>query len=262
MDGWRARVGYIVPSSGTTTQAEWDSVRPEGVLFVCSRVRLESVAFDSIASAASELKRAAAELATADINSLIQVGTPFALAPKTGGPDEIEELLQKTSGVPSMSMAAASVLALKQLQVRRIAVAAPYIPEIRVQLEAFLTQSGFEVLACESLGIVSNLEINRLPTHIAYQTAKKALANAAGAEAIFIASGGWHTFGILEALESDTGIPAVSSNAAGLWAGLGLAGVQESIPGHGRLLRQMGHQSLRTSARMRSNASVHTNQTV
>jgi maleate isomerase len=251
-------VGYIVPSSGTTTQVEWESVRPEGVLFVCSRVRLETVAVDSIKSAAGELTRAARELSTAAIDSLIQVGTPFVLVSRNGVSGSIEDMLHKESGVPSMSMAMASVLALKQLGVRRLALASPYTPELRMRLEDFLAKSGFEVLASEGLGLISNLDINRLPAHISYKTARQALAKAAGAEAIFIASGGWRTFAILEALECDTGLPVVSSNAAGLWAGLGLAGVRESIPGHGRLLLQMQHEILETAARTYSNpAKTH-----
>ncbi len=237
-------MGYIVPSSGTTTQAEWDSVRPDGVLFVCSRVRVENVAFDSLRSAASELSRAASELATADINCLIQVGTPFALIPGLGGSDAIEKLLHKESGVPSMSMARAAVLALKQLGARRVVLAAPYTPEIRTRLEAMLVSAGLEIVGSECLGLVSNLEINRLPAFVSYQTARKALAKAAAADAIFISSGGWRTFEVIEHLETDTGLPVVSSNAAGLWAGLGLAGVRQPIHHHGRLLREMEHEAL------------------
>ena len=47
-----------------------------------------------------------------------------------------------------------------------------------------------------------------------------------------------HTFGIIDALEQDLGLPVLSSNQALLWAGLRALGVGDPVEGVGQLLRR------------------------
>jgi len=42
---------------------------------------------------------------------------------------------------------------------------------------------------------------------------------------------------VIESLETDTGLPVVTSNQAGLWQALRLVGIRSSLPGLGCLLR-------------------------
>ena len=48
---------------------------------------------------------------------------------------------------------------------------------------------------------------------------------------------GLPTAGVLEMLEQDLGKPVISSVQASLWRALRLAGVRQTVAGHGRLLR-------------------------
>jgi len=56
------------------------------------------------------------------------------------------------------------------------------------------------------------------------------------AEAVFLSGTGMPTLPVLEMLEQDLGKPAISSASAMMWQALRLAGVEQSIPGYGRLL--------------------------
>ena len=56
------------------------------------------------------------------------------------------------------------------------------------------------------------------------------------AEAVFISGVGMPTLGMIEALERDLGKPVISAASAMMWHALRTAGVQEPIPGYGRLL--------------------------
>jgi maleate isomerase len=62
--------------------------------------------------------------------------------------------------------------------------------------------------------------------------------DATDADGIFISCGNLRSFETIEALEKDTGLPVVTSNQAGLWQAMRMAGVQERLPNLGRLLRE------------------------
>jgi maleate isomerase len=58
----------------------------------------------------------------------------------------------------------------------------------------------------------------------------------AEADAVFIGGTGFRCVAIIEALEEKLGRPVVTANQASLWRCLRLAGVEDAVPGYGRLL--------------------------
>jgi maleate isomerase len=70
-----------------------------------------------------------------------------------------------------------------------------------------------------------------------YRLAGAVARAATDADGIFISCGNLRSFEAIEPLEKDTGLPVVTSNQAGLWQALRMAGVQERLPNLGRLLR-------------------------
>ncbi len=57
------------------------------------------------------------------------------------------------------------------------------------------------------------------------------------ADAILISCGNLRSFEVIESLETDTGLPVVTCNQAGLWQALRLIGIRSPLPWIGRLLR-------------------------
>jgi len=57
------------------------------------------------------------------------------------------------------------------------------------------------------------------------------------ADAALVAKTNGDLIDLTKPLEKDTGLPVVTSNQAGLWQALRMAGVQERLPNLGRLLR-------------------------
>jgi maleate isomerase len=65
------------------------------------------------------------------------------------------------------------------------------------------------------------------------------VANATpNADGILISCGNLRTFEAIEPLEKDFGLPVVTSNQAGLWQALRMAGIEDKLPNLGRLLRE------------------------
>jgi maleate cis-trans isomerase len=65
------------------------------------------------------------------------------------------------------------------------------------------------------------------------------VANAApDADGILISCGNLRTFEAIEPLEKDFSVPVVTSNQAGLWQALRMAGIKDKLTDLGRLLRE------------------------
>ena len=58
------------------------------------------------------------------------------------------------------------------------------------------------------------------------------------ADGILISCGNLRTFEAIEPLEKDFGLPVVTSNQAGLWQALRMAGIEDKLPNLGQLLRE------------------------
>lgn len=237
MYGWRARIGYIMPSSGTVVDAEWIPHAPKGVIFVCTRALIEKVNLDGVRHMIDQYERAAKELASAEVNCIIQAGTPAGFIGDPGWDKELGARLTKLTGIPTATMMTACIDALRELGLKRIAVATPYVNELNIKLKGTLEQAGFQVLAFKGLNVLRNIDINKLPPEASYQTARDVFREAPDADGIFIACGGWPTFENIPLLEADLGVPVVSSNSAGMWMGFKLANLPIQIPGLGRLFQ-------------------------
>ncbi len=237
MYGWRARIGCIVPSSGTVAEAEWQRSVPEDVIIVSSRVLIEDVTRAGVEAMTQQFERAARELASAAVNAIVQVGTPAGFIEGNGAGRPLSERLEALTGIPTVSMMSACLEALKAVGLKRIVVATPYVEDLNVRLRTSLEAAGFEILAFKGLGIEKNLDINALYPETAYRAAREVFQLAPDADGVFISCAGWRTFEALEELEQDLGVPIVTSSSAGLWKGLSLAGVRVRLAGLGMLLR-------------------------
>lgn len=91
------------------------------------------------------------------------------------------------------------------------------------------------VVAIKGLGLVRNLDIGRTEGS-AVEVLVRAIAK--GADLVFISCTNLPTIGLIEGVESELGIPVVTSNQASMWAALRGSGVTR-IEGYGRLLRSI-----------------------
>jgi maleate isomerase len=165
----------------------------------------------------------------------MQAGTPVGAFEGVDGDEDLIVWLSSLAGVPAVTMSRACVDALTFLGVRSIAMATPYRAEVHAQVESYLKDSGFNVARSRYLGITKNLEINRLDSSAALETAREVVGRKVDVDGVFISCGGWPTFEIIHALEQELGVPVVTSNSAGLWKTLRMSGVNDGIAGLGKL---------------------------
>jgi len=238
MYGWRAKIGRISPSPETVGCEEWRRALPEGVCLVETRTLLHDVTVEGLAETVKQVERAALELASAEVDVILQAGTAIAFFRGFGHDRELSERISATTGIKATTSLTAVVDALRTLGINRPAVATSYLAEIDARLVEVLEQSKFKVAAIRGMGIKKSIDMGKMLPDATYALAKDVARSAPDADGILISCGNLRSFEAIEALEKDTGLPVVTSNQAGLWQALRMVGIHDQLPNLGQLLRE------------------------
>ena len=237
-DGWRARIGVIVPSSNTVNETEFNRLKPDGVTFHFTRSPLRrDPAADGFAAMMGDLDQACGDLAACSVD-LVAYGC--ASGSMACPADRLIGKLSEASGADAVSTAGAMLAALDAFGAKRIAMATPYTEETNAHEAEFLGRHGIEVVAAAGLGLNTTIEkIQRISRVTPQAVFDHAMAvDRPEAEAVLICCTDFGTLDAIEPLEEALGKPVVTSNAATLWAALRALGIEDRIAGCGRLLRE------------------------
>jgi len=236
--GWRGKIGLITPSSNNINEPEFYRLAPAGVTIHTARVLLTGEMNEaSYHRMADELGRAAGELATAEVDIVAYgctAGSVIVPLPK------LVESMSAQTGTPALVTAGAVVSALRALGVRRVAMGTPYLDFVNRREVAFLEDHGIAVTKYRGLELGNDQQERRCIGHVPPQTIYRMAVelDSKEAEAIFISCANLATLDVIEEIESALGKPVVTSNTACFWACLRTLGINSSIVGFGRLLRE------------------------
>jgi maleate cis-trans isomerase len=223
--GWRARLGLIVPPTNTANESEWSRVLPDGVTLHTTRMPLPR-----------DLVAAAQLLAQAGVAAIAYGCTAGSMIEPLS---QLPALIERATGIPGTTTAAALVEALHAVGARRIVMISPYGPTLQAREEAFLTRQGFTIVSSRGLGIGEGgahefVRIREQGPEVVSALARAAMV--AEADAMLIACTDFGTLPVVAALEAELGIPIVTSNQAQFWSTLRAAGIDDAVPGWGGLL--------------------------
>lgn len=151
------------------------------------------------------------------------------------GDDEITTAVQAAKpGVPVVTPSGAGALGLKALGARRISVLTPYTAEVSQPFADYFASRGFEVVNLECFGVLDDRDIACISRQTILDGARSAMSS--DADAIFLSCTALRAVECIDEVESMLGKPAVSSNQASAWLSLRRAGIDDAIPGFGKLL--------------------------
>lgn len=145
------------------------------------------------------------------------------------------ELGKDAPGVPATSLITGVHRALRALDVRRIAVATPYLDEINAREVAYMQRAGFEISSLRGLNLEKDSDMIRVRPDVIARLA--ASVDRLDAQAVFISCGALRSLDVVETLEQALGKPVICSNQAMIWDMQRPAGIEDRIPGYGCLLR-------------------------
>jgi maleate isomerase len=234
------RIGFLVPPGNPTCEPEMMRLAPPGVTVHFNRM----VASGAAGSHEGQEERNRQQLAhLEDTVALLAMVKPAVIVMGhtassytlgQAAEKELVERITKKSGIPFLTAFGSVLEALERLNVKRVALGAPYAYESMMKGKAYLELHGLQVPGYGVLENVSNI-YDETPER-AYELGRK--VDTPEAQGIFLTGVGMPTIDILARLERDAGKPAISSASAMMWHALRTAGVNDRIEGYGRLLSQ------------------------
>lgn len=234
--GWRGRFGHVSPGLHDTQGLEFDRLLPEGVMVVTTTMTVQSLAVEEFEQSFSLMEQRALALAREEVGAIVIGGDPIFCLKGIGSHQKIIDAVHARTGIPTSTTISAAMDALRSLNVKRLAVATPFVPEKDESLRRYLDGSGFEVLAVKGLGITRNVDFTRVPFDASYRMAVEAFHEAKGAEGLYISCPRWPVVMNIGRLEKELGVPVITSTQAMAWFGLKALAIKEQIKGYGTLL--------------------------
>jgi len=146
--------------------------------------------------------------------------------------------IERACGIPGLTTSTAVLEAFKALGTKKVAVLTPY-PEETNQIEKkFLEDNGVEVTNIVGMDmsqfIKKGLQFEDAGQQFLYQHARRVDLN--GADTFFLSCTGLTTMEIIQSLETDLGVPVITSHQATFWSALRHCEVGEKMPQFGKLM--------------------------
>jgi maleate isomerase len=128
----------------------------------------------------------------------------------------------------------AAFAAFYALGARRIAVLTPYRRDVNEIVRAYITGKGYDVPVFGSFneqddGVVSRIDADSI------RAAVRTIVKGREVDAVFVSCTSVRLIDAVAGIEAECGLPVTSSNHAMAWHCLRLAGVEDELPGMGRL---------------------------
>jgi maleate isomerase len=229
----RARIGFIIPASNRMVEPQMQRHMPPGVIPHFTRILMRDRELDELMP---EIRQATSLLAESkcDVTVLQCTGTSMS-----GGVEKEREIIREmelVSGRRALSAASSLMAAFAALGAKRLVFISETKQPGHDEKLRYLREAGFDILADKAVGLAGTDYYCTMPPQLWYDTALSLRRD--DADAYFISCANIHSIDVVEQLESELEKPVVTSNQAALWCSLRKAGILESVPGVGILLRR------------------------
>ncbi|MBT3370373.1 MAG: arylmalonate decarboxylase [Rhodospirillaceae bacterium] len=239
--GWRAKIGVVTPSTNTIVEPEFHAMAPLGVTNHTARFLIPNMALNSnedfeqlVVEIKATLDDAIDGLTPAAVDHVIIGISAESFWDGADGADKLQKRLEAKAGCTMTLGSAAARSALQAVGAKRLGVVTPYWPVADDRVRHYFGECGFEVVALKGLKANS-------PVNIAEQseeTLRQAMVEVNTREVDTIIQVGTNLGMAQLAGEAERwlGKPVIAINTALYWHALRQMGINDKIPGWGRLL--------------------------
>jgi maleate isomerase len=235
MFGSRKRIGYIGPTVMEVVPYEFYRFAPEGIGLVGVTCSIDDWSAEYFDKALAQVASAAAYLGSREVDFIIHGGGPLVVARGKGFEEIIVRDIEAASRKPATTGVRAAMQALRYFGARRIAIASPYPERHNQALATYLSQHGFELVAVAGMDVPFK-KLQAVPPEEIKQFARDVIARAPQCDALYLPCPQWQAAQIVDALEQETGMPAIAYCHASFFVAFKALGIRDPIRGHGRLL--------------------------
>ncbi len=235
--GYRAKIGLIVLATDQTIEYECRRLmNVPGVALWESRIlNSQSITPETLAAMESGMTEAARVIMPGVPLDVVAYGCTSG-GMVIGAKNVHARIHEARPEVACTTPMEATFAAFRALGAKRICFIPPYSDEINRSMRRHIIEAGFEVPVMGSWNICDDAKVARLSP----ETVRSAVLELGAHEqvdAVFVSCTNVRVADQVEALEAELGKPVTSSNHAIAWHCLRLAGVDDAIPGFGRLFR-------------------------
>lgn len=233
MYSWRARIGVIAPLDDQVEYA-FNKYAPEGVAFNSTRLSFPGPTPEGLIFLSDQLEEAA-KMYRKQRHDVVLFGCTSGSCIKGFGFDkECIERIERACGWPGLTTSTAVLEAYQALGLKKTVVMTPYPEDTNEAEKKFLEDNGLEVTSITGIGFNRDGDYSHASKWHLCRNAKKLKTE--GAEVFFLSCMGLATMELVQILEEDLGMPVITSHQASLWACLRHAGINDKLPGLGKLL--------------------------
>jgi arylmalonate decarboxylase len=232
----RPLLGLIAPPADYPIPPEGLALYDANIRFSVIGLGLQTMTPAGYDSVIDKIVPAAVELKTRGATAIDLLGTSLTFYRGAAFNEKLLDDIRKATGLKATSMSTAVIDGLRAVGAKRIAAATAYNDEVNRRLNAFLNESGFQVLTMKGLGLEAIGDPGKVTQAELQKFSADVFKQAPTADALLVSCGGLRTLEILSPLEQQTRVPVVSSLPHALWAGMRLLGLKVKARGYGRLL--------------------------
>lgn len=242
--GWRKKFGVLGPSTNTIVQPEFDEMRPPGVTNHYSRIytpNAQAISNESFmagtAVISDNMLEAVASVMTCAPDYLVAGMSAITFYGGVAGADAFQEKIENAASVGLSIGSHSTTAALRAYGgIRRIAFVSPYFPVANGEVRRYFEESGFEVtrdicLQCPSWTAIAEVSQDAL---------RQTLSELDGDDVDALVQVGTNLCMARLAAEAEAALskPVLAINTATYWHALRNNGIQDQMPGFGRLLAE------------------------
>lgn len=237
-DGWRARIGIVVPSVNTVMEPWAARTVPEGVSVHMSRMFIppETTRASLIEMDRTEGKAAVRQLTSIHPRVIAYGCTASSIVQGLDYDAHLRGEIEEMCKAPATTAAHALVTGLKALGAKSVSIVSPYTAEVDAAEHHYFELAGFKVYGGAFLGISDGFRLAEPEPGTLFELAMKGWDKRS--DALLVSCLNTRSHVVLNGIEQAIGKPAISSTQATLWHALRLAGVNDRIAGFGRLLEE------------------------
>ena len=232
----RARIGFVLIPNEQTIEDEMTRHMPAGVGAYFSRATMpREISTESLAQLRGSLAETAARILPDDgLDVICFACTSGTVA--VGEKASCGELAKGAPGAKTSTLAGAVRKALSAMGARNVTLGSPYVAELNDNVAAYLDAAGFNVVASHGMGLDYDTQMIRVAPEYLIDYARA--IDTPEADTILLSCGALRSIDVVDEIEQRLGKTVICSNQAMLWDCLRLAGVEDRLPGLGRLLRE------------------------
>lgn len=236
--GWRARVGFILPTVIELKAYDFYRMAPPGVGLVGVTCAIEGWSQDQYDAALASVDQAAAYLASRKVDFIMHCGAPLVLSRGQGFDLELIERMQRLTGLPCSTSVRAAMDAMQHLGMQKLVLATPYPEQLNRKTAEFLEACGFTVVHQATMDLPFKALQDTPPTEI-YRFAVGAGRAAPEADGLYMPCPQWAVCEVVDLIERDLDKPVVAGATGEFWKAFHSLGIRDPIGGFGRLMASL-----------------------